>query len=657
MADAILSALLGSAQVQSVSTGATTQDATQIPSNLAKLPAGTILKGYVINRDGQNNPILRTAEGDVRIQSQVFLKTGSDVAIRIEQQAQQLHARIISVDDIPIKEYIQQHQPPLPANDQVLQSSLAPRSAAPTVATIDQQTSVVTLNALLLKPTGSPAQATELLGAVFKLPPAIAQAIAQGQPIQFQLVSADLRIAAPTMTQPAIPSQPGIGMPVTSAVQTQPQPQPQAMPLVGMPFSVATPTIRPASYAPYQALQSQNPLSIAQPPPAGTSPVATPGYIATPGQASVVTAPLMAGGTSIGAVPPITAPNPMQPGASTAPTPPGINNPVLPPTPTNAMAAPQVGSPPATATPTPTQPATSEFTPRPHTISARVIGNEPGGETVVRTSVGTFKLFTASPPPPGSILQLELIPPTNISPSPVRTETPIPTTISPFFNYSHDWHNLDEAVQALRSNPVAFAEIAHRIPNTKSEFVNNALFFISALRSGDIRQWLGGRTAGRIDERSPNLMQRLGADFNAMQALSSDRSDQPWQVFLLPLRHDDELHQMRVYLRQEEKEQKAALKKGGTRFVLEVSLSELGDMQLDGFFRKEDRRMQFDLVVRSEDNLPDHVQKDITALYHQGAEVVGYAGQIFFEPHKERFVQPLASSATDQSDSGHSILA
>ncbi len=672
MANAVLTALLSNSQIQSVTTGATTQDATQVPAALSRLPVGTVLKGFVVNRDNQNTPILRTQQGDVRVHSDVFLKTGSDVAIRIEQQGAQLRARIIRVDNVPVKEYISQ-QATAPGSDEVLQSSLAPRSGTP-VNPAATSSSVATLNALLLKPAGNPAQAADLISAVLRVPQGAAQAIAQGVPIQFKVISADFRVAAaPTAgaNAPAgaavSPSAPGAGVSIGSGAPAPPA-------------ATAAPPPPP----------SQPPASPTSPAP---DPANIPGSAATGLASAAYTRFSAAAYGAYGALPaaPPTAPGGSAPGLTAQPSTPttsasGAAKSATPSTPASSSGPPGQlftgktstraavpATPPATTPADPSAAAPNRADPAPagareavpayqvqrgNTISARVIGNEPGGETVVRTSVGTFKLFTAAPPPAGSLLQLELVFTPSISQSvqarPEATQTSLATQ---FLSLSHDWQSLEETQNVLRTQPNAFVEMSQRIPNTKSELVNQTLFFLSALRSGDIRQWLGGRAIQQLEARSPNLLQRLSADFANLRNISFEQPDYPWQVFLLPLRHDDELNPLRLFVKQDEHHQQDQSGAGGTRFVFDLTLSELGDMQLDGFFRKHDRQMQFDLVIRSERPLPEPVSSQITHIYQEGAQTVGYHGQIYFEPHKKHFVMPLNNTTNEPSGDGHSILA
>lgn len=295
------------------------------------------------------------------------------------------------------------------------------------------------------------------------------------------------------------------------------------------------------------------------------------------------------------------------------------------------------------------------------TISAKVIGVENNGETVVRTPIGTIKLFTASAPPLNSVLQMELfIAPNNKSATaqPVTTSV-APPTVSTFSGLSHDWRSLEEAMKLLAqsNNPAMSEALMQRIPNTKSKMVNSALFFMSALKSGDIRHWLSSRVADDIQSKSSSLFSRLSADFDGIRNVSAERPDQNWQMLLFPLMHEEKLRQVRLFIREDEHEESSE-SSGGMRFVIEVSMSALGDLQLDGFLKKQNKQLCFDLVVRSDGPLTQTMQDEIQAIFNDASEQSKFKGSLRFDPNVERFVHPLQDLQNRYDpDDDQSILA
>ena len=72
--------------------------APQAPINF---PTGSILSGFIVNRDASGNPILRTEKADIVFATNFFLKIGSEVVIRLENRAGRQQAHILSVNCQP----------------------------------------------------------------------------------------------------------------------------------------------------------------------------------------------------------------------------------------------------------------------------------------------------------------------------------------------------------------------------------------------------------------------------------------------------------------------------------------------------------------------------------------------------------------------------
>ena len=77
-------------------------------------------------------------------------------------------------------------------------------------------------------------------------------------------------------------------------------------------------------------------------------------------------------------------------------------------------------------------------------------------------------------------------------------------------------------------------------------------------------------------------------------------------------------------------------KEDGSRFVIDIVLSNLGRFQLDGFVRTKRKRL--DLVVRTEKSLPAQMRSDINKIFTEFSEASGVAGQITFQAD-QKFVE------------------
>ncbi len=712
MSDAALSALFGSARIQSVTTGSTAQNTGNVPPEIANLSTGSLIKGFVINRDRDNNPILRTPQGDVLVKSNVFLKTGSEVVIRVEHQSNQNRARIMSVNGESIQQIQQRQERDAQTNaqDRVLQSSMM--TGKPVEDKILDKTQLlaeqkimrdmIRLEAMLLKPAASSSNPAmqHTMASILKLPPAAMYLLEKGAALEFRVIASELSGKAPPLTPqatvarpamvttplPAAPNAPTINATLPAAATPPPVASKLGQPtqmlyqlynkLSGTPAPlVAKPTTAPASAPPATITAPQTTAAPASATATiTTNPVQPQTSVAHTiaqqmHQAASSTATLMGGATTSTPAPtpslapalsagmPFTAPN-----ASATPTPAATMPAGSAPSSITTPAAPFTQ--PLASQPINTSPAQPAAAPQisaaaPGTITARVIGIEPSGETIVRTPIGTVKLFTASPPPLHSVLQLQLvIPNTPAGQANLPPPSPVSQAMVTFSTLAHDWAALDEAYQLLaQADPAIAREFSNRVPNTKSSLVNGVLFFMSALSAGNARNWLGARATATLEEKSPALLNRLMGDFSGIRAVLRDQPDQPWQMLPFPLMHEDELHQARLFLRQDESDSKSK-EKAGTRFLVELSMTEMGEIQLDGLVRKAGGQTLFDLVLRSEHPLPDTMQNDIMQLFTSAAEATGYTGSLRFQPDPARFIMPLAETRYNGGhDDNHSIIA
>ncbi len=228
--DVILSLLnpVTGTTVQGVSASTASLTASQTPSVLANLPAGTLIRGFVLNRDAKGNPVLRTDSGDFLLESKFFLKIGSDVVVRLDASGQKFRASIISVDGHSPKdaENIPAHDK---AGDVIIRSDQPQAKPAPaqTQATADRPPApreAATLTGTLTRPT---AQQPPVPGQPQPLP--------AGSNVVFKL----LAIATPGTT-PAAPRPETAQAAAPPAQAPQQQPQQQAPSLVGQLYNVYT---------------------------------------------------------------------------------------------------------------------------------------------------------------------------------------------------------------------------------------------------------------------------------------------------------------------------------------------------------------------------------------------------------------------------------
>lgn len=536
------------------------KDGPGIPPSFTSLAPGTILKGFVLNRDAGGNPILRTSLGDFLLKSEVFLKIGSQVTVRTEVHGQQTRANIIEIDGKPA------HPEPSAGKSAASQANVAGDT--------------------ITRSSGSQAVFNTRSGA--------------GNPPVLQGVL--LSTSTASAGQPLLTSGTNLQLNVQS-VQLPP-------PAVGQGGSALTQAQPTANNA---ATTSASPTS-ASPPAAST---------AATGTSAAGAAPL-ASQTS----PPSANPNLTQATQAYSVT---------------GTAAPAAGSavnPPPL--PTSLQPAQTAL------VTLTVIGQEQDGEPVLQTPLGLVKVTSNITLPTGSTLTGTITQLPNAL-GQGATAQPLSITVG---NLAGGWQSLQDILTVLKSAVGADA-LAAQLPSlqaTTQQFTANpqqfnagAFLFMTMLKGGDFKTWLGSDNVRALEQAGQGqLLNKAEGEFTALSRLFNEGSSQ-WQTLMLPAMVDGQLQMIRFFSKRErDKDKDGKEEKGGnTRFVVEVSLSELGEVQLDGLYRDMNKERYFELIIRSETPLEQEAQRDIMAIYESVAAASGLKGSLGFQWTDDFPIHPL----------------
>lgn len=257
------------------------------------------------------------------------------------------------------------------------------------------------------------------------------------------------------------------------------------------------------------------------------------------------------------------------------------------------------------------------------TLSGKVVGTRPSGQPLIETNAGLIALESRVPIKPGTMVSLEILAAGNHAVASKSPATPFGEIFA-----TRQWPSLDESLNHLRASAPATAQqlTTTTVPQPNAQLATNILFFLTALRGGDVRQWLGGITTRILERDRPDLLQRLGDDFGSMSRSYAEPND--GRMALVPFLNGDRLEQVQMYSRGRQG-QGDDDDDTPTRFIIDVNLSRLGRLQMDGFVRGKEKR--FDLILRSASPLPGEMRRNITGIFTQSAEATGTAGQLIFQ--------------------------
>jgi hypothetical protein len=248
-------------------------------------------------------------------------------------------------------------------------------------------------------------------------------------------------------------------------------------------------------------------------------------------------------------------------------------------------------------------------------------------ETMVETPIGTLALERRLALPPGSFVafqQLAATPPDEPADLPLAQRT--------------TWPALEETLATLdRALPELAAQLRSTLaPASGEELAGTLLFLMSALNAGT---WPGPRMLDALDAFGRrDLRLKLESDVTELRQLESSQSGD-WHVYALPLIDGAAVRPVRLYFRR----RSAGSPSGdqGTRFVLEVEMSRMGALQLDGLVRPQ----RFDLVLRSHRPISTELRQEITEIFHGAVAASGLGGDITFTTASRFAVAPLEALA------------
>lgn len=583
---------------------------TSPPPDLARQPPGHVLKGVALGRDGHGHLLVRTELGVLAVATKANPPVGSEVTLQVRSSGPQLQVMLVRIDapaypgDGALRPLLPavppgggHNGPPLPADDRL---------------TLTQQ-----IAAQLVSLAG-PAQLAE---AARGLPPTLLRALPllASLPLTFTLVAIE-QPAGPPSLLPAAPMTavsaatqsataaaraipPSAASADTPGTPTQQRQAAAAVPTMPpSPGSVAAassarPAVPPSTVAAGQMAVSPNPTARLAPSPSAALPVpasenprtAVPSHLASYGNLpAATTQPLAASATSL-----------------------------------SPAAAENMAWPPA---------LTLSTDGRTLRISAAVLGHTVGARPVVATALGNLTLTNVGTLAPGTKLLLEL----------QLATLSLPAEAAGTVKSTKSWSGLAEMLQAVGHQGLAdLHPLLRTLPQPGARLASDLLFLISALRGGELTVWPGAQAleglerAGRAD-----LIPRLGADL-AQAARSAEASPGDWRLLALPFHDGSQLQQLRLYLRRDRAARRGAMEKA-TRFVLEVDLTRIGALQLDGLVQPR----RFDLMLRTRQALPEVWRQDIAEIFEEANAAVGNSGEIVFQASPDWRPMATAVEAT-----------
>lgn len=582
---------------------------------IAALPRGTPVEARIlaVAADGAAQVSATLPDGSTvtaAARLPVPLPEGAELVLRTVQAAGEAATlRLATVNGLPLARVLAD-----PAFALKSAASAAPAQGAAAAQEASSAAAVSTIG------VGRPVPALVLRGDVMQdaAAPGASLALAPGTRLSVRLTQISLPETASPAAPAGAPVVPG-GAPAASDAAARyaamgrigravPGVPPPAAPGLAAPAAPPAPGVTTGGVSAAQTPAAPAPAAPGQPNNPGAPPSATPGVGASG-------APLHLGATPAGAI---------SAAARPAQTPAAAPNPETAPSAAPASAT-------AAATPGAGLPAA---------LSGVVISRSALGQPTLRTEAGFIALDVRAPLPNGTQVRFDVL---SALPAEAVTPPALPGAASP-------WTTLDALMQTLsRAAPEAAAELAARLPQPGPQMLANLAAAVAAVRAGNAETWLGlQEVVRRADDREAGRAGKLAArlaDEVRDGAQAARRPAGEWRAYALPFVVGGAVERIHMLVRRapdpEDAEEGAARRKRArrddTRFLLDISLSRLGPMQIDGLVSTAAKSL--DVMIRTHAALPAPMPAELRGLFIETLGAVGYAGSLGFAV-TPRFITP-----------------
>lgn len=214
---------------------------------------------------------------------------------------------------------------------------------------------------------------------------------------------------------------------------------------------------------------------------------------------------------------------------------------------------------------------------------------------------------------------------------PVAGTTLPPPSAHTLFQATTPWPVLDDMYQTLMQIAPQAAQSMARIvpsPSNGSNMGPAALLFIASVRAGDLGGWLGEKRLEALTKSTKgDFLSRLTQEASGATRANADGPSSEWRTYPLPLLWQNEISKVMFHVKHEAAEDEKEHNEGATRFVMDLSLNRMGDVQLDGMLR--DKRL--DLVVRTQLPISHSMQLAMKNAYTDALDGTDLFGDLVFQ--------------------------
>ena len=275
-----------------------------------------------------------------------------------------------------------------------------------------------------------------------------------------------------------------------------------------------------------------------------------------------------------------------------------------------------------------------------------VVLGQQGTNTIIQSHFGPLAIHLKEPIPPGSTITFEIISQSNKQMDKTSSNLSIQTSTK--ILEMREWKSLNDTVEFLSQANAAIAKQAvnSAIPRLDTAFTANVLYFLAALRGLDIRGLFGDAPIRLLQRSQPNLFKTLNDEFQNIVRLADESSTNDWRIIPIPLFNGGKIEQIQLFMKNRGK--KTESEDNAVRFVVDVNLSSLGKLQLDGLLNEN--KKSFELIIRTLKAFTPSIEKKIKNIFINASEISGKTGGLTFKSSPPNFVNPQKLEVNKNED-------
>lgn len=244
---------------------------------------------------------------------------------------------------------------------------------------------------------------------------------------------------------------------------------------------------------------------------------------------------------------------------------------------------------------------------------------------LIATKAGALALDTAVRLPHLTPVSVRILP--SVAPdAPVLEKTPLP-------EFKNTWTVLNHALDTLRqTDETAYEAVKAVLPQTGGKLPALMLSYMNAATRGvSFTDFIGEANAAALTEtkNGTGLLKRLEREFSTSVKKATDGKN-GWQGWDIPLLSGSVVEPVSLYLQRPNEDEfrraQTDRKQAGVRFAVDINLTRLGKMQLEGLAHRQSRR--FDLILRHQNALPSGFEQTVRNIFTQTLTALNYTGTV-----------------------------